>query len=100
MIENGSKKYYTIYELVDLIENPDTEIHKIWKEVYPKYEKIVLFEQVNRVVYEGKKNKAISFVEFTKGENGKKKFYAFLDDDVINYVIQKRGSNMKFIDKE
>lgn len=100
MIEKGNKRYYTTFELVDLIENPETELHKTWKSVYPNYENVVLFEQVSRVVYEGKKVKDISFVEFTKGDKGKKKFYAFLVDDVINYVIKKRGANLKFIDKE
>lgn len=100
MIEHENKKYYTIFEIVDLIENPDAKIHKTWKTVYPNYEKVVLFEQVSRVVYEGKRIKAISFVEFTKGDRGKKKFYAFLIDDVINYVIKKHGANLKFIDKE
>ena len=48
MIENNGKRYYTPYEIVDLITNSDTDIHKKWKERFPKYENVILFEQVNR----------------------------------------------------
>ena len=100
MIENKGKKYYTTYEIVDLINNSDTEIHKKWKECFPKHENIILFEQVNRILYKTKKNKEVSFVEFTRGEKGKKVYYAFLLDDVISYINKTKASNIKFIDKE
>lgn len=104
MVENNNKKYYTNYELVDLINDETSEIHKVWKEKFSRNREVVLLEQVNRLVYEGKKNKTISYVEFTRGENGKKKYYAFLLEDVIEYIQQrertKKACNVKFIDKE
>ena len=100
MIENNGKKYYTTHELVDLINDPATELHKRWKERYSNFENVVLFEQVNRVVYEAKKNKEIAFVEFTRGDQGKKIYFAFLIDDVITYIIKKQAANIKFVEKE
>ena len=100
MIENNGKKYYTPYEIVDLINNPDTEIHKKWKERFPKFENIILYEQVTRIIYEAKKNKEVAFVQFTRGEKGKKIYYAFLIDDVLTYINKTKAANIKFIDKE
>ena len=104
MIENNGKKYYTTYELKDLINDPDTEIHKIWMAAYPRCKEIILQEQVNRILYEAKRNKAVSIVEYTMGEKGQKKYFAFLLDDVIEYIKNRefmpKASNIKFIDKE
>ncbi|MBO6104551.1 MAG: hypothetical protein J6O99_01475, partial [Methanobrevibacter sp.] len=88
------------HEIVELINDPKTEIHKKWKERYKNYENVVLYEQVNRIVYEAKKNKSVAFVEFTRGEKGKKVYFAFLIDDVISYIIKKKASNIKFVEKE
>ena len=100
MIEHKGKKFYTTYEIVDLINNPETEIHKNWKNCFPKYENVILYEQVTRILYEAKKHKEITFVQFTKGKNGKKVYYAFLLEDVISYINKTKASNIKFIDKE
>lgn len=100
MIENNGKRYFTPYEIVDMISNSDTEIHKKWKDRFPKYENVILFEQVNRILYEAKKNKEVAFVQFTRGEKGKKVYYAFLLEDVITYISKSKASNIKVIDKE
>ena len=100
MIENNGKRYFTPYEIVDMISNSDTEIHKKWKDRFPKYETVILFEQVNRILYEAKKNKEVAFVQFTRGEKGKKVYYAFLLEDVITYISKSKASNIKVIDKE
>ncbi|MCR5436198.1 MAG: hypothetical protein K6E97_03935 [Treponema sp.] len=100
MIEHEGKKYYTTREIVELINDNSTEIHQKWKERYKNYEEVILFEQVNRIVYEAKKNKSVAFVEFTRGEKGKKIYFAFFIDDVITYIDKKKASNIKFVDKE
>ena len=100
MIEHNGKKYYTTYEIADLITDESTELHKKWKLLYPNWDSVILLEQVNRVLYTAKNNKEVSFVEFTRGEKGKKKYLAFLIDDVFTYINKKHASNMKFIDKE
>ena len=104
MIENNDKKYYTTYEIADLINDESTEIHKVWNECYPNFQNVVLVEQVNRILYEAKKYKKVSVAEFTKSAKGTKKYFAFLIDDVIEYVknreILHKTCNLKFIDKE
>ena len=100
MIEREGKKYYTTYEIVDLINDETSLLHKKWKQLYPNCENVILLEQVNRVLYTAKNDKEVSFVQFTRGEKGKKKYLAFLIDDVITYIEKKHAANMKFIDKE
>ena len=100
MIEHDGKKYYTTYEIADLISDESTEIQKKWKLLYPNWDSVILLEQVNRVLYTAKNRKEISVVEFTRGEKGKKKYLAFLYEDVCSYIVKKQASNMKFIDKE
>lgn len=104
MIEHEGKKFYTTYEITDLINDETTEIHKIWKSKYPNYEKVILLEQVNRILYEAKKNKKVVFIEYTKTENAQKKYFAFWVDDVIEYIknrdVLNRAFNIKVIEKE
>lgn len=104
MIENNGRKYYTALECVELINDESTEIHKVWEKKYPNYQNIVLLDQVNRILYEAKKLKKISFVEYTKTEKSNKKYFAFQIDEVIEYIstrdILKQPYNLNFIDKE
>ena len=86
MIESKGKKYYTTYELKDIINDPDAELHKLWFKKMPHSKNVVYIEQVSRVLYEGKKNNQISFAEYTRSEKGTKKYFAFLLEDVIEYV--------------
>lgn len=104
MITHEGKNYYTTYEITDLINDEKTEIHKIWKAKYPNYMNVVLLEQVNRIVYEAKKNKKIVFIEFIKTENATKKYFAFDIDSLIDYIqnrdVLNRAFNIKVFNKE
>ena len=104
MIEHKGKKFYTTYEITDLINDKNTEIHKVWENKYPNYQNVVLLEQVNRILYEAKKNKKVVFIEYTKTEKAKKKYFAFCIDSVIEYIenrdVLNRAFNIKVIDKE
>ena len=104
MIEQNGKKYYTTYELVKLITDSTTELSQAWQKYKPNYQNVILLEQVCRIVYEGKKKRKISVVEFTKSEKASKKYYAFLLDDVINYLSSRESDrkvyNVKVIEKE
>ena len=104
MIEHEGKKFYTTYEITDLINDETTEIHKVWKEKNPNYINVVLREQVTRILYEAKKTKKVVFIEYTKTENASKKYFAFWIDDVIDYVKNRdglsRAFNIKVVDKE
>ncbi len=103
MIENNGKQYYTAAEIRDLINDSSTEIHAVWKRLFPKYRNVVLLEQVTRILYEAKNYKKIDIVEFTRDENGIKKYFAFYIVDVIEYIKNReehRTANCKFIDKE
>ena len=103
MIEHNGNKYYTTYEIKDLINDASTEIHKLWFEKMPHCKNGVYIDQVSRILYEGKKNKQISFAEFTKTEKGTKKYFAFLLDDVIEFIKIRetyKHYNITIIDKE
>ena len=104
MIEHEGKQFYTTYEIKDLINDDETEIHKVWKNKYPNYQNVVLLEQVNRILYEAKKNKKVVFIEYTKTENAIKKYFAFEVNSVIEYIqnrdVLNRAFNIKVIDKE
>ena len=104
MIEHKGKKFYTTYEITDLINDENTEIHKVWKSIYPNYQNIVLLEQVNRILYEAKKNKKVVFIEYTKSETAKKKYFAFWVEDVIEYIkkrdVLNKAFNIKIVEKE
>ena len=102
MIESNGKKYYTTYELKDMINDETTELHKLWFEKMPHCKNAVYIEQVSRILYEGKENKQISFAEFTRSENGKKKYFAFLLDDVIEFVKSRetyKHYNVKIVER-
>lgn len=102
MIEHEKKKYFTNYELLELIRDENTELHKAWKAAFPKFENVILLEQVNRVLYEAKKYKKVEFVEFTKTKSSKKKYFAFEINSVIDYIsnYKDRIFNIKVINKE
>ena len=102
MIEHDGKKFYTIYEITDLIEDSTTELHKVWEKKYPNYRNVILVEQVSRVLYEAKRNKAVVFIEYTKTKNANKKYFAFSVESVIEYMQKSddRAFNIKVIDKE
>lgn len=104
MIEHKGKKFYTTYEITDLINDESTEIHKVWEEIYPNYKNVVLLEQVNRILYEAKKNKKVVFIEYTKTEKAMKKYFAFEVESVIEYIknrdVLNRAFNIKVIEKE
>ena len=104
MIEHNGKKFYTTYEITDLINDEKTDIHQIWEEKYPKYRKVVLLEQVNHILYEAKKNKKVLHIEFTKSETATKKYYAFELESVIDYIknrdVLSRAFNIRVLEKE
>ena len=104
MIEHQGKQFYTTYEITDLINDETTEIHQVWENKYPKYKSVVLIEQVNRILYEAKRNKKVVYIEYTKTENASKKYFAFDIDSVIEYIknrdVLNRAFNIKVIEKE
>ena len=104
MIEHKGKKFYTTYEITELINDESSELHSVWKSKYPNYQNIVLLEQVNRILYEAKKNKKVVFIEYTKTENASKKYFAFDVESVIEYIknrdVLNRAFNIKVFEKE
>ena len=87
MIENKSKKYYTPNELLDFIEDESTELSKTWKKTFPKFENVVLLDQINRVFSEARKNNSIVYIQFKKNKDANKSFYAYAIEDVIDYLV-------------
>ena len=86
MIENKNKKYYTINELLDFIENESTELSKVWKTTFPKFANVVLLDQIARVFGEAKRNKQINYIQFKKNKDSQKSYYAYAIEDVIDYL--------------
>ena len=87
MVENGNKKYYTSIELQDFIEDEKTEIGKVWKKTFPKFDRVVLLDQINRVFSEARKNNSINYIQFKKNKDANKSFYAYSIEDVIDYLV-------------
>lgn len=86
MIENENKKYYTTNELLDFIRDENTELSQAWKKSFPKYDKVVLLDQLSRVFTEARKDNAINYIRFKKNINSNKSFYAYAIEDVIDYL--------------
>lgn len=101
MIEHNGKKYYSIMELIDFINDEDTELHSVWKRYFPKYKNVVLLDQVSRILGAAKKAKKIDFLEYTKHPETFRKYYAYTILDVINYITKEYGSvfNVKLNNK-
>ena len=87
MIENGGKKYYTPNELIDFIKDETTELSKVWKKTFPKFENVVLLDQINRVFSEARKTNSINYIQFKKNKAANKSFYAYAIEDVIDYLV-------------
>ena len=104
MIEYEGKRFYTTYEITELINDSTTDIHNVWKNKYPNYQNVVLLEQVNRILYEAKRNKKVVFIEYTKTEKAQKKYFAFEIGSVIDYIqnrdVLNKAFNIKVINKE
>lgn len=106
MIENEGKKYYTTYEILNLVRDETSELNELWNNRFPKYRERqrILFEQVSRVLYKAKNRKQISYITFTRSEQGTKKYFAFLLEDVIAFLREEsnfnKAFNIKTIDKE
>ena len=87
MIENGNKKYYTPNELLDFITDEKTELCKIWKKTFPKFEEVVLLDQINRVFAEARKHNSIVYIQFKKNKDVNRLYYAYAVEDVIDYLV-------------
>ena len=87
MIENGNKEYYTPNELLDFIEDEKTELSKAWKKTFPKFENVVILDQINRVFSEARKNNSMNYIQFKKNKDANKLFYAYAIEDVIDYLV-------------
>lgn len=86
MIEYDGKKYYTPVEILDLIEDDNSDLSSKWKKRYPKYGKIVLLDQINRVLQAARKERSINYMKFKKNQNSEKLFYAYTEKDIIDYL--------------
>ena len=87
MIENKGKRYYTPREMLEIITDEKTELSKAWKKRFPKFQSIVLLDQINRVLNDARRNKEISFISFNKSQHAHKEYYAFTLEDVIDYLV-------------
>jgi hypothetical protein len=86
MIEFNSKKYYQPIELIDFINDSSSKLSKLWKQKFPKYQQVVLLDQINRVLKTARAESKINFIKFKKYKNSEKMFYGFAVEDVIEYL--------------
>lgn len=100
MIENKGKKYYTPREMLEIITDEKTELSKAWKKRFPKFQKIVLLDQINRVLTDARRNGEISFLSYNKSPDANREYYAFTLEDVIDYLETKSIKIKKIINKE
>lgn len=102
MIENNGIKYYQTNEISKFIEDADSEIGKKWRLRY-KQRGAILSEQVQRVLYNAKKEKKIPYVVYKKNESAKKKFFGFSLKDVMDFLDKEFSENivnLEFVNKE
>lgn len=102
MIENNGIKYYQTNEISKFIEDADSEIGKKWRLRY-KQRGAILSEQVQRVLYNAKKERKIPFVVYKKNESAKKKFFGFSLKDVMDFLDKEFPENivnLEFVNKE
>lgn len=102
MIENNGIKYYQTNEISKFIEDADSEIGKKWRLRY-KQRGAILSEQVQRVLYNAKKERKIPFVVYKKNESAKKKFFGFSLKDVMDFLDKEFSENivnLEFVNKE
>lgn len=100
MIEFNNKKYYQPIELIDFINDSQTKLSKLWKQKFPKYQQVVLLDQINRVLNDARRNKEISFISFNKSQYAHKEYYAYKLEDVISYLENRIIKIKKIINKE
>lgn len=86
MIKYDGKKYYTPVEFLDLIEDGTSEISEAWKKHFPNYKKVILLDQIKRVLQEARNERKINYMKFKKSQDSEKLFYAFTEKDVIDYL--------------
>ena len=86
MIEFNSKKYYQPLELIDFINDSSSKLGKLWKQHFPKYQQVVLLDQINRVLKVARDERKINFIKFKKYKNSEKLFYGYAVEDVIEYL--------------
>ncbi|MBQ3642245.1 hypothetical protein II906_10040 [bacterium] len=102
MIENNGIKYYQTNEISKFIEDADSEIGKKWRLRY-KQRGAILSEQVQRILYNAKKERKIPFVVYKKNESAKKKFFGFSLKDVMDFLDKEFPENivnLEFVNKE
>ena len=86
MIEFNEKKYYQPIELIDFINDSSTKLGKLWKQKFPKYQQVVLLDQINRVLKFARAERKINFIKFKKYRKSEKLFYGYAVEDVIEYL--------------
>lgn len=89
MIEHNGKKYYTAFELLDFLNDENSELHAAYKKRFPKYEKSVRLEHINRTLTLARRAKKIQFLEYKKNKDSSKVFFAYAMQDVIDYINTK-----------
>ena len=107
MIENNGKKYYTAFEIRQMLNDGyEDQLNQFWRIRFPKKKnrEVILLEQVSRVLHQARKDKKISYIEFTKCQGGSKKYYAFPLEDIVEYLQQDsnfiKAFDIKTINKE
>ena len=101
MIEHEGKKYFTTYELLDFVNNSESDLGKAWAARFPKFKKTVLMDQLSRVLTGGRQAKQIKFLEFKKNEKSSRVFFAYAPEDVVEYLktYSKKVYNIKLHNK-
>ena len=101
MIKYDGKKYYTPVEFLDLIEDGTSDLSKIWKNHFPNYKRVVLLDQIKRVLQDARNERKINYMKFKKSQYSEKLFYAFTEKDVIDYLENsKKVFDIKLNEKE
>ena len=86
MIKNGYKIYYTPAEILNFIRDDNTELSKLWTQIFPQYNLIILSDLVFRVLNCARKTRKIDYMAFKKNDDSNKFFYAYTLEDIEKYL--------------
>lgn len=102
MIEHKGKNYYIPFEVLDIITDSNSELSQLWAKHFPKFQNVVLIDQISRVLTNARKKQLIKFVEFKKNKDSNKVFYAYAIEDIIEYIKSNcaKGYDVKLHEKE
>lgn len=85
MIKYLGKNFYSAREITRLINETGNNLHNAWYKSFGM--DIVTVSHVTRILTKAKNNQFLKFITYKK--KGKRQYYAFSQEDIINFLSEK-----------